>query len=102
MAQIVMLADHDGKKKGELVHTDCLTGRAIVQGGFAVYWDGKPITKPIEPSPMQIKAVPPVELKTVDTPLMMDPAFDGDEVTLDDATLEELTAPKPKSKKHKQ
>jgi hypothetical protein len=89
MAQIVMLQDHDGKKKGELVHTGCLDGRAMVQMGVAVYWDGKPL----EPSPMQIKAVPPVELKT-EQPIKM---VNDD---IDDAILEELTAPKPK-KKHK-
>lgn len=97
MAQIVMLENHNGKKKGELVQIPFLEGRGLVQIGVAVYWDGKPIP---QPSPMQLQAVPPVELKT-ESPV---PEFNADRIGEEpsDAELERLTAPKSKSKKHKQ
>lgn len=95
MAQIVMLEDHNGKKKGELVQIPFLEGRGLVQIGVAVYWDGKPIS---QPSPMQLQAVPPVELKSEPPAL----EFDADRIAEEpsDAELERLTAP-PKQKKNK-
>ncbi len=112
MAQIVMLKDHNGKKMGDIVQIPFLDGRGLVQEGIAVYWDGKPIIKDV---PVQIKAVPPIELKTVTVPEpepepeptapLKVPEFDGDRIGdegISESELEALTAPsKNKNKKSK-
>jgi len=106
--QIILLKDHAGKKQGELVQIPFLDGRELVREGIAFLWDGGPIAR------MDIEAVPPVELKTeslkaieITQPILgVDDAPEvdgmiGGEAEVSDAELEEMTAPKSKSKKHK-